>query len=50
MTAPATAPPRVPPSPQRRTWVEMVMGLPVSVTLRGPGARSDRVDKVVQAL
>jgi len=50
VTAPATAPPRVPPSPQHRTWVEMVMGLPVSVTLRGPGARSDRVDKVVQAL
>lgn len=26
------------------------MGLPVSVTLRGPSARGDRVDKVVQAL
>ncbi len=26
------------------------MGLPVSVTLRGPSARGDRVDKVVQVL
>lgn len=50
MTAPASTQPHVPPSPQRRTWVEMIMGLPVSVTLRGPGARGDRVDQAVQAL
>jgi len=28
----------------------MVMGLPISVTIRGPGARGGRVDQVVQAL
>ena len=59
MTAPARAPaaasaavwqPAGPRSPARRTWVQMVMGLPVSVTLRGPGARSDRAEQVVQAV
>ncbi|MCU1691410.1 MAG: hypothetical protein JWM64_501 [Frankiales bacterium] len=34
----------------RRTWVEQVMGLPVSITVRGPGARSERADAVVQAV
>jgi FAD:protein FMN transferase len=39
-TAPAT----------RRTWVETVMGLPVSVTVRGPAARGGAADRAVQAL
>lgn len=43
--APATAP-----AGDRRTWVEQVMGLPVSVTVRGPGARGVHPDRVVQAL
>lgn len=34
----------------RRTWVQQVMGLPVSVTVRGAGAREDRADRAVQAL
>lgn len=38
------------PALPKRTWVEMVMGLPVSVTVRGPEARGDRADGVVQAL
>ena len=37
-------------APPRRTWVEQVMGLPVSVTVRGPGARSHRPDEAVRAL
>lgn len=50
------APARATPSPpgavpaERRTWVETVMGLPVSVTLRGPGARDAVADRVVQGL
>lgn len=39
-----------PPAIDRRTWVEMIMGLPVSVTVRGPAARGDRPDRVVRAL
>jgi len=39
-----------PATPGRRTWVEMVMGLPVSVAVRGPEARGDRADQLVQAL
>jgi thiamine biosynthesis lipoprotein len=35
---------------ERRTWVEMVMGLPISITLRGPGARGPAVEPVVQAV
>lgn len=38
------------PPAERRTWVEMVMGLPVSVTLRGPRARSERAGRAVRAL
>ena len=34
----------------RRTWVQQLMGLPVSVTVRGPGARADRADEAVRAL
>lgn len=34
----------------RCTWVAQVMGLPVSVTVRGPRARSDVADRLVQAL
>jgi len=37
-------------APGRRTWVQMVMGLPVSVTVRGPGARGEKADQTVQAL
>jgi len=50
VTAPVLGEQRTPPAPERRTWVEMVMGLPVSVTVRGPGARGDRPDPVVRAL
>lgn len=39
-----------PPLPDRRSWVEIVMGLPVSVTVRGARARGDRADRAVQAL
>ncbi len=42
--------PITPPAPDRRTWVEMVMGLPVSVTVRGPGARGEAPDRVVRTL
>jgi len=38
------------PPADRRTWVETVMGLPVSVTVRGPTARGDRAAAVVAAL
>jgi thiamine biosynthesis lipoprotein len=34
----------------RRAWVEMVMGLPVSVVVRGSGAGGDRADELVQAM
>lgn len=37
-------------APERRTWVEVVMGLPVSVTVRGPGAREAAADRAVQAV
>lgn len=36
--------------PGRRTWVEHVMGLPVSVTVRGPAARGTRANQLVQGL
>lgn len=36
--------------PTRRTWLEMVMGLPVSVTVRGENARRPETDRVVQAM
>jgi thiamine biosynthesis lipoprotein len=39
MTTPATLP--------RRAWVEQIMGLPVSVTLRGPHLHDDRVQNRV---
>lgn len=38
------------PAPERRTWVQTVMGLPVSVTVRGAGARDERADVVVHDL
>jgi thiamine biosynthesis lipoprotein len=34
----------------RRAWVVQVMGLPVSVHLRGPGVRSDAVAARVEAV
>jgi len=49
--ATATAIPR--PGSQKesqRSWVEMVMGLPVSVTVRGPAARGPRADQVVHGV
>lgn len=46
----ATSAPPVPPEPDHRTWVEQVMGLPVSVTVRGPGARGEAPDRVVRTL
>ncbi|HEU5110536.1 MAG TPA: hypothetical protein VFT95_18500, partial [Micromonosporaceae bacterium] len=45
-TRPATAPP---PTPEHRAWVEQLMGMPVSVHLRGDGARSETADARVQA-
>ena len=36
--------------PQRRAWVEQVMGLPVSVHLRGPDVRSTRAELCVADL
>jgi len=41
---------RAAPADDRRTWVEQVMGLPVSVTVRGPGARGEHPDRLVRAL
>ena len=39
------------PDPQeRRSWVEQVMGMPVSVHLRGPGSRSSGARSRVQAV
>jgi thiamine biosynthesis lipoprotein len=38
------------PSEQKRSWVEQVMGLPVSVLARGSQARSVAADKAVQAV
>lgn len=35
---------------ERRSWVEMVMGLPISVVLRGPGAREPAAEQVVAAV
>jgi thiamine biosynthesis lipoprotein len=35
---------------ERRAWVEQVMGLPVSVHLRGTGSRSDEADERVRAV
>ncbi|TCC30758.1 FAD:protein FMN transferase [Kribbella speibonae] len=32
----------------RRSWVEQIMGLPISVLARGPGARTRRVEAVVR--
>ncbi|WP_146167889.1 FAD:protein FMN transferase, partial [Micromonospora sp. MH33] len=34
--------------PDRRAWVVQVMGLPVSVHLRGPGVRTDAVAERVE--
>ena len=50
MTAPAATRTRCGTPAERRTWVQMVMGLPISVTVRGPGARDDRSDHVVRAV
>ena len=47
--APATAPAVDQAAPQR-TWVEMIMGLPISVTVRGPAARGEHADQVVRGL
>jgi FAD:protein FMN transferase len=41
-----TAPP--PAEQPRRTWVEQVMGMPVSLQVRGPGARDDGADAAVR--
>lgn len=49
-TAPDARPAADQSPPERRTWVQMVMGLPISTTLRGPGARSARAHQVVQAV
>lgn len=38
------------PEPARRTWVETIMGLPVSVVVRGGQARGPAVDALVQAV
>jgi thiamine biosynthesis lipoprotein len=45
VTTVATAPA----APPRRAWVEQVMGLPVSVHLRGDGSRSEEADERVRA-
>ena len=36
-------------APARRAWVEQVMGMPVSIHLRGPGSRSAAAESRVQA-
>ncbi len=54
MTGPAATATAIPrPGSQKesqRSWVEMVMGLPVSVTVRGPAARGPRADQVVHGV
>jgi thiamine biosynthesis lipoprotein len=42
--------PAVPGQRERRSWVEQLMGMPVSVHLRGPGSRSDEAESRVQAV
>ena len=39
----------MPPATARRAWVEQVMGMPVSIHLRGPGSRSAEAESRVQA-
>jgi len=46
----ATGAAHAPRLPERRVWVEHVMGMPVSVHARGAGSRSDDADHAVQAL
>jgi thiamine biosynthesis lipoprotein len=36
--------------PVRRTWVEQIMGMPISVLARGPAARSAAADAAVRAV
>ncbi|MFI5953104.1 FAD:protein FMN transferase [Cryptosporangium sp. NPDC051539] len=38
------------PEPGRRVWVEQIMGLPVSIHVRGPAVDSDRVNDRVDAV
>jgi FAD:protein FMN transferase len=40
----------LPTTSSRRAWVQQVMGMPVSVQLRGPGSRSGQADSRVQAV
>jgi FAD:protein FMN transferase len=40
----------LPTTSSRRAWVRQVMGMPVSVQLRGPGSRSGQADSRVQAV
>ena len=47
MNVPATAPSGALP---RRAWVEQIMGLPISIHLRGPELGSPRVEAQVQAV
>jgi thiamine biosynthesis lipoprotein len=37
------------PAPARRAWVEQLMGMPVSIHLRGPGSRGAEAESRVQA-
>jgi len=46
----ATAPEAAPSSSSFRAWVEQVMGMPISVHLRGEGARSQAADDAVRAV
>lgn len=48
MTGPADLPVLRVPDPGRRSWVRQVMGMPISVLVRGPGARVPRTDAAVQ--
>lgn len=36
--------------PERRAWVAQIMGMPISVHLRGPGAHLDPADRAVEAV
>lgn len=50
MSAQAATAPAAAPSSSFRAWVEQIMGMPISVQVRGEGARSQAADDAVRAV
>lgn len=48
MTGPAALPVLRTPDPHRRSWVQQIMGMPMSVLVRGHSARTPQADAAVQ--